>query len=44
MPEFDKSRKIAFLPGTAGLAKALAKNLAKSGYKILIAGPKLGEV
>lgn len=43
MPEFDKSRKIAFLPGTSGLGKALAKNLAKSGFKILIGGVKLGE-
>ena len=43
MGDFDKSRKIAFLPGTTGVGKALAKNLAKAGYKILIGGAKLGE-
>ena len=43
MGDFDKSRKIAFLPGTSGVGKALAKNLAKAGYKILIGGAKLGE-
>ena len=43
MAEFDKSRKIAFLPGTSGIGKALAKNLAKAGFKILIGGVKLGE-
>lgn len=43
MGDFDKSRKIAFLPGTSGIGKALAKNLAKAGYKILIGGAKLGE-
>lgn len=43
MGDFDKSRKIAFLPGTSGVGKALAKNLAKAGYKILIGGVKLGE-
>ena len=43
MADFDKSRKIAFLPGTSGIGKALAKNLAGAGFKILIGGAKLGE-
>jgi len=41
MGDFDKSRKIAFLPGTSGIGKALATNLAKAGYKILIGGASL---
>lgn len=43
MADFDKSRKIAFLPGASGIGKALAKNLAKAGFKILIGAAKLGE-
>ena len=43
MADFNKSRMIAFLPGTSGIGKALAKNLAGAGFKILIGGVKLGE-